>query len=317
MALEHELHYKEISRNSASMTFDEAITAYIRLKDGVLSPATIAGYRRQQKNCFSELKNIKLNKLTQNKIQQAINEMAKNKSSKYVRNAHGLLSAVLKEYHPKFILKSALPQKKKYEATIPNSKETIILIGIVKDTPIELPVLLSIWMGLRMSEIRGIKWSAIKGNNLHINTAIVDCDNIPTEKGTKTYAGQRILELPPYIKTLIDRQPKDGEFIVTLSGQAIYKRFFRICEKNELPHFRFHDLRHANASILHALKIPNKYIMDRDGWASEQMLNDIYRHSISDEMKLVNITVNNYFEEIVSPINATQNATQDMENIVE
>ena len=43
-AMTWQLHYKEISRDSTSMTLAEATDKYIASKDGILSPSTIRGY---------------------------------------------------------------------------------------------------------------------------------------------------------------------------------------------------------------------------------------------------------------------------------
>ena len=55
----------------------------------------------------------KLNKLNNNIIQSAINDEAKKHSAKSVSNTYGLLSAVLKSFHPSLQLNITLPQKEK------------------------------------------------------------------------------------------------------------------------------------------------------------------------------------------------------------
>jgi integrase len=300
LALEFELKHKEISKDSGNMTLKEAIKAYIDSKDGILSPATITGYRRKSKNHLQGLLNCKLNKLSQEMIQRAINDEAKKHSPKTVRDVHGLLSAVLKVYRPDFALRTTLPKKQKYFASIPQEAEISKIVQIVKGTEIELPVLLSVWLSLRMSELRGIEWSSIKGNKLYINQAIVDTEDGSVLKRTpKTNASNRILEIPPYIMQLINKTPKEGRFLISLSGQAIYKRFVRLCEKNGLGHFRFHDLRHANASIMLALNVPTKYAQERGGWETDSTLKSVYQHTFSEQRKIVDQKMDAYFENLM------------------
>lgn len=62
------------------------------------------------------------------------------------------------------------------------------------------------------------------------------------------------------------RNVKSGR-IVVLYPDMITNRFGRILWANNIPHFRFHDLRHYSANVLHALGIPDAYIMERGGWA--------------------------------------------------
>ena len=117
---------------------------------------------------------IKLSDLTQEAIQKAVNKMARIKSPKSVRNAHGLLSAVIAEYRPDMILRTTLPQKQKYDVSIPTNEDIERIMAAAKGTEMELPVLLAIWLGLRASEIRGLTWDCISGDTIHIRQAIVE-----------------------------------------------------------------------------------------------------------------------------------------------
>lgn len=46
-------------------------------------------------------------------------------------------------------------------------------------------------------------------------------------------------------------------------------------KKLDIPHFRFHDLRYYSASIMHAIGVPDVYIMERGGWSSDKTLKKI------------------------------------------
>lgn len=300
LALEFKLHHKAISRDSAKMTVGEAIDKYIGSKDGVLSPTTIQNYKRMRKNCLQGIIDIPLRNLTQDNIQREINAMAKLKSPKYVRNVHGLLSATLAVYYPNLALRTTMPQKKIYEPNIPTFDDIKRIIDLTTNTDIELPVILALWFGLRISEIRGIEWNSIKGNVLYVKQAVVDTDKESILKTTKSTAGNRKLLLPPSILDLINRQPKNGKFVIALSGKSVYDRFTKICKKNGLPHFRFHDLRHANASVMLALGIPDKYAMERGGWATNYTMKNVYQHTMSEQRLEVDRKINSFFEDFIS-----------------
>lgn len=277
-----------------ALSVGQAFDRYIESKDTVLSPATVAGYKRIKKNALQGIMGIKLGALTQEKVQREINAMAKQKSPKSIRNAHGLLSAVLAEYRPDMLLRTTLPQKQRYEAAIPSGDDIDVIMQASIGTKMELPVLLAVWLGLRVSEIRGITKDCIKGDVIHIKQAIVDAEDGPKLKGTKSYSGDRKIRIPAHIKELIEAQP--GEHATTLTGQAIYKRFTRLCEKANLPHYRFHDLRHANASVMLALGVPDKYAMERMGHATSNMLKMVYQHTMRDKQDEVADAVDSYFE---------------------
>lgn len=286
---------EEARKSPRSMTVGEAIDRYIESKDSVLSPSTIAGYKRIRANALQGIMDVKLPDLTREKVQREINAMAKKKSPKTVRNAHGLLTAALAEYELDMVLRTTLPQKQHYDAKIPTADEIKKILKQAQGTEMEIPIFLAVWLGLRASEIRGITWDCIDGNTLYIKQAIVEGENGPVLKGTKTYSGTRKLILPKYIKGLIDAVPHQGEFLCRLSGQAMYKRFSRICENAGVPHYRFHDLRHTNASIMLALGVPDKYAMERMGHATNNMLKTVYQHTIQSEQDKISNQVDKYF----------------------
>ena len=270
-------------RPATSMTVGEAIDRYIQNNDGVLSPATIKGYWKMRKNDFCRIENTKLPELTQDAVQRWVNGMSKNKSPKSVKNAHGLLSAVLAVYAPSMRLRTSMPKKQPKEIKIPDVDEIKMILNAVRGTVMELPILFAIWLGLRESEIRGLTWGCIDGNRMHIKQAIVDGFEGPCLKGTKTYSGDRWITIPDRILDVLDAQKRDGEYIVKLSGQAMYKRFSRMCEKLGLPHYRFHDLRHTAASIAMAAGVPNPYIQQMMGHKTDNMLKNVYLHTVRSQ----------------------------------
>lgn len=285
-------------QRKSALTVTEAVDRYISSKGAVLSPSTVAGYRRIQKNLLPPIADIPLPNLTREQVQRWVNQMAKQgKKPKTIANAHGLLNATLAAYLPEMALHTTLPQRVKPEINIPTEAELQKILETAKGTKYELPIMLAVWLGLRASEIRGLRWADIDGEYIEIRRAIVQGEDGPVEKGTKTYSGKRVLHLPPYIADLIQAQDHGQGHIVNLSGHAMYNGFERICEKAGVPHFRFHDLRHANASIMLALGIPDKYAQERMGHATNNMLKTVYQHTMREESERVAERVDNYFEE--------------------
>lgn len=284
------------NKSPASMTVGEMIDRYIESKDSVLSPATIAGYKRIRKNALQDLMPVVLAALTQERIQRSVNAMAREKSPKSVRNAHGLLSAALEMYYPQFALRTTLPQKQPHEINIPDVGEIKSILAAAQGTKMELPILLAVWLGLRASEIRGLTWRDIDGDTLHIRQAIVQGEDGPVLKRTKTFSGDRYIRIPQHIKAVLDAQPKTDEYIVHLSGQAMYKRFSRLCEKAGLPHYRFHDLRHTAASVAMAIGVPNTYTQERMGHKTDHMLKTTYLHTMRSKRSQYDEMIDKTFE---------------------
>ena len=287
------------ARGPRQLSVGDAVDRYIETKTVVLSPSTIAGYKKIRSNLMGDIEQCQLHDLTQDNVQRWVNHMVKDgKSPKTIANAHGLLSAVLDRYYPDFRLKTTLPRKVKPDIQIPTEAEAKAIMKAAAGTKYELPISMAIWLGLRQSEILGLRWEDIDSDTLHVRHAIVMGEDGPTEKGTKTFSGVRDLHIPAHIKSLLDAADRKGDHVINLSGKAIYSGFSRICEKAGVPHFRFHDLRHANASLMLAVGIPDKYSMKRMGHATNNMLKTTYQHTIKEKEIEYNTKLENYLDEL-------------------
>lgn len=291
----------EQEKKPINLTVSEAVDRYIESKDAVLSPSTIAGYKKTKKNLMLPIGKVKLEDLSQERIQRWVNGLAKEKKPKTVANAHGLLSAVLAEYKPAMVLRTTLPQKVKHEVIIPSESDMKAIMATAAGTKYELPIMLAIWLGLRQSEILGLTWDCVGEDSISIKQAIVMGEDGPVEKGTKTYSGTRKIHLPSYLKKLIEAHPHTGAHIINLSAKSIYSGFSRICESAGVPHYRFHDLRHLNASAMLATGVPDKYSMKRMGHATNNMLKSVYQHTIKEKEQQYDTAIEAYFESLRKP----------------
>ncbi len=282
----------------ANMTLEQAYKKYIESRSGVISPSTEAGYKRLQKNTFQKLMPMQLSGITTEHIQREVGSMAKSgKSPKYVRNAEGLLISVLKQFMPDAQFSVVLPQKQKAELRQIEDAEIGKIMKAFAGSEMELPVLMALWMGMRMSEIRGARYEDIKDGRLHICRAIVTGDDgTDAIKPPKTFSGDRWVSIPAYIQSLINSTGVDEGYIVTLSGQAIYKRFIRGLDVAGIQRCRFHDLRHANAAIMVRLGIESKYAQERNGWSSDRMYKQVYAYTMEDKMAETDKAINSYFD---------------------
>lgn len=288
--------YEKESQSHCTITFGKALDKYISDRESVLSVATIREYRRTKRTDLLEFENVKIENITQERIQEFINKKSGEKSPKTVRNIHGLISAVLKAYRPEMALNTALPQKIPPKLYIPTDKDIQVLLQCIDDDDMMIAVLLAAFGPLRRSEICGLEDTDFNGNVAHIQRAVVMNENKEwVDKTTKSVAGNRFVPFPDFVISQI--RGRKGR-IVHLKPSQISDRFMGIVVHSGLPHFRFHDLRHYCASIQHALGIPDAYIMQRGGWGSDTVLKQVYRHALSDKMEEMNDVANEHFSKL-------------------
>lgn len=268
--------------DTKNSTLGDAVRQYIDSRRNILSPVTIATYEKIKRNYFTELQNKALSKISANLLQNEINTLSSYLSAKTVKSAWGLISASIKHATGETI-QVQLPKSKKLIYSTPNLETALKILDAVKGTEIELPVTLALRLGLRVSEVCGLKWSAIYDDYIVINNVIVSYDKEQYEKPPKSLAGNRKIPLPEDIKKLIDVQPKTSDYVIQKNANAIGAMFRRILRKNNLPPCRFHDLRHAAASAMALLNIPDRYAMKIGGWDSPEVLRQIYQQTFTQE----------------------------------
>lgn len=210
-----------------------------------------------------------------------MNEFAKDHSPKSTKNAYGLIRAVLDAFAPDIRLRITLPQAIPHDLYVPSDDDikAVIEYFCENDKDMELAVYFAAFGTLRRSEICGLDAEDISGNSITVRRAMVDSgsDNWVI-KTTKTVRSTRTIEMPEFV---IEKCPKEGR-LVNLNPDQITHRFMRALRRLKIKSFRFHDLRHYSASIMHAIGVPDQYIMQRGGWSSDKTLKAIYRGTIEE-----------------------------------
>lgn len=295
----------KIDTAQKGITLGKAMQEYLEAKNTVLSPSTYKGYTSIARTHFLDLQQLPINDISASQIQIAISKISARLSPKTVRNIHGFITAVFAMFRPDFSFTTTLPQKKKEEIMIPTEEEIKRLLEIVDGTPMYIPVILGACCGMRRSEICALKWEDInfKRNTITINEALVYNENNKlVEKTTKTIAGTRTIRMFPIVSDALisfkgDRAAFDP--VVTISPNAITKRFERLMKKHDFPGYSLHDLRHYTVSVMLALNVPKKYIADYVGHESENMIDKVYGHIMVSKKTSVEDQMQEYFSKIL------------------
>lgn len=279
------------------ITFQTAAEEYIKIKTPVLSPTTIHGYQTILHNNVDRLKNIPIDEITSQLVQDWVNGLTVDKSPKTVHNIYGFFTAVMSYYDVDIRLgKIRLPSKTKKFKILPDV-ETVV--DLFRGSDIEIPVLLAVWGGMRMSEILGIRRKDLCGDVLTLSQVRVTVGKeIIDKEQAKTYNSRRQLRLGQPIVNLIDSlnlQPDD--YVVTYTRKQVYGRFVKTMRSAGYQ-ITFHDLRHINASVMAKLNIPDVYAMERGGWSNTSTLKSVYQQTFDTDRQRIDQTIDDYFQDI-------------------
>ena len=163
-------------------------------------------------------------------------------------------------------------KRERFQGKAYNAEEARQLLTEVEGDPVEPAVYLGLYLGLRRSEVAGLRWMDVdfEKNQVHICNTIVRFYTVSEQEKTKSRASKRTLYLPSglkeYLLGLREKQIRNHEFFgLEFSEEShvcqwedgrayqpeyISVRFRELLEKRGLPKIRFHDLRHTAGSLL-------------------------------------------------------------------
>jgi integrase len=229
---------------------------------------------------YFEKKRLRVTDITPAHIQQYVNDKLKIVSSNTVRrhlaNISKCLDSAVKQriitINPVKLIE--LPQKVKFTgAKRYNEKQMEQLLECAKGDPLEIVIRLTLFYGLRRSEVLGLRWEAVnfEEKTLAIKHTVVKIGNVTHKNDrTKNASSRAVFPMPEKIivalkqwqsrqNELKEVQPNDyhdTDYICTyadgrlLATDFVSQHFALLLKKNGLPHIRFHDLRHSAAHYL-------------------------------------------------------------------
>lgn len=241
--------------------------------------------------------------------------LSANTVKKHHANIHKALKKAVEydliSYNPASTVE--LPSIKKFEGNYYNEEEIKTLKEIVKDTPIEVPVMLTLYYGFRRSEVLGLRWQSIdfKRNEIHVEHTLIEIKGkvVPTDN-TKSEESNRIMpmdaEVKNYLKKVKKRQLEnkmfygntyvDSGYVCTYDNGEYLKpsylshTFNTVLERNKdrIKKIRFHDLRHSSATRLLSVGFG---LEDIKAWLGHSDISTTQRYAhYMDERKLNMLT---------------------------
>ena len=292
------INYVESHSIQEKIRFSDALDDYLDQKSNVLSPSTLRGYNQMRKY-YDPITDMDISDINQNVVTQFINKFSGNHSPKTVRNCYSLLCAVIRAKIPDISFNVTMPQKEVLQYYIPKDAELQSLLSYTKERNRDLyiAILLASTGTLRRSEVCGLSADDVDGCIVHVHNVMVLNKNREwvLKSVAKNNTSDRYIEYP---QKVIDELPKEG-MLCNINPDRVSVEFHRTLERIGLPNFRFHDLRHYAATIMHAMNIPEAYIMERGGWKTNTVLNQVYRGTRSDFSKKYSDKTNSYFDNLI------------------
>lgn len=289
---EHMAGRRTGSASGGRLTLRQAIDEYIRRRENTLSPSTVDGYRRIQRNRFREVMDRKLSDLKD--WQGICDREAAVCSPKTLRNSYRFVKSVLAEQGisaGRVTLPTMTPNTRLWL----EPEQIVILTEQVRGTEMALPALLALH-SLRRSEILALEWMDVdlKRGNLRIQGAVVPDEThaFIRKKSNKNAASTRTVPIMiPALAEALEAVPEADRRgpVITCNAHTVCNRINRACRLADLPEVGTHGLRHSFASLAYHLGMSELETMEIGGWADTATMHKIYTHlSNADRLKAEN-----------------------------
>jgi len=218
-----------------------------------------------------------------------------------------------------------MPKRKRYTgAKHYNEHEIEQLLECSKNDPLEVVIMLTLFYGLRRSEVLGLKWDAIDFNRKTItikHTVVKIGDIVHKSDSTKNDSSYAAFPIPEKIiiqlerwkerqqVTMIEGSNNDGYVCTHADGrhiapQYVSQHFVSLLTKFNLPRIRFHDLRHSSASFLKSLGFDLKDIQVWLRHKDIQTTMNLYTHLDMTAKSNIADTLNNKLKLLDSEISS-------------
>lgn len=249
-----------------------------------LANSTKQGYKNYIYNHISpHFKGFKIKSLKPIHIEEFYNLERKKYKEKTILQMHRILSKALRDAVKNNIIPKnpcehiTAPSPEEFIPSIPSIDIYYAILEAAKGTEHEIPVLLAGLCGLRREEVFGLTWNDIDFDNatLTIRQVVTTAEKSLDVKAPKTKKSARTISIPLNVLEVLEKQKSVG-YIFSKDGKisnpgSYSQRFGNFLKSNNLPHIRYHDLRHFHATLLMEAGVPMKHAQNRMGHTTISM----------------------------------------------
>lgn len=192
------------------------------------------------------------------------------------------------------------PRPNRKELAFLDQEATEAIMDAALGTKVEAAVAIAIATGMRRGEILGLRWGDMDSDFTVARvsrTLQTSTEGIIFEQ-PKTRRSRRSVMIPAFLRPYLIRQrdaqavrrEEAGEAWVETdavldcfngepwNGWVFGRAFTKFLKRAGLPHIRFHDLRHAHATLMLSKGVHPKIVSERLGHASIGITLDTYSH---------------------------------------
>jgi integrase len=309
-----------------TLTLGAYIQGWLADQRDHLAPSTLAGYDVNVRHHIQpSLGRVRLADLAPPDVRRLHRESkARGLSPRSVHYVHLTLNRALKQAEADGLTSRNVamlakpPGAEKAHVSPFTPAEALRFLEAIRGDEHEALYVTTLGLGLRRGEVLGLRWSDVSWSARTVTIA----GQLQRVKDTglvwvapKTAASAAILDVPDFVLDALVAQRDREAFLATsprwtasgyvftnslggpLEPDNVTHWFPRLVSKHGLRHQRFHDLRHATASLLLARGVPLWQVSKILRHASIAITSDTYGHLYAETSRAAADTMNEFLEQ--------------------
>ena len=311
------------------LTVKEWFEIFLKDYQAHTAPRTVHVYREiANLHIIPIIGDIKLSRLSSIHIRRIINTMIeKNLSANYIHHAHGVLSVAFNAAIEAGVIKQnpasgiKTPQRNKTKFHIVDRDLFPAFVEAAQNDANGNALIFMLLTGLRVSELRGLQWSAIDFVNSTMDIHQQLTEHKPLAFTNPKDNSARLIELPPQAVNLLKKQRKDLAALQLKAGtweqnpivndlvfrsarghylteSVLHKAVRAVGAKIGIPELHPHDLRHSYAVASIRSGVDIKTVQHNMGHKNAAMTLDVYAAYTTDAGKTGAQKLSAYFNEV-------------------
>jgi integrase len=191
------------------------------------------------------------------------------------------------------------PRPRRPEPVVVDRALAARLLEEARGTRFELAVAIALCTGMRRGEILALRWSDLDDSleTARVRRSLQTTRRKLSFEEPKTRRSRRAVALPEILRPYLEHQRaeqaerrdastdwQDLDLVIDrgnggpVNPDTVSSAWYRFCRQRGLPHVRFHDLRHAHATLMLLQGVHPKIVSERLGHASIGITLDLYSH---------------------------------------
>lgn len=259
------------------------------------------------KHIKKKLGKIKLKMLTDEHIQNFVDDLSKELAAKSVRSVFSILRLGLSDAYEKNLAnelcrKIKLPKITRKEVKVFTKTEQKFIEQYIEQSnnPNDLGILICFYTGIRIGELCALNLDEdidLKRGVISIQHTLYRVKSEKSNKKTelristpKSESSIRDIPLPKFLIAKLSAIEKGSGFLIQKNGKFIEpnvysRRYKRILEELEIPYRKFHATRHTFATRALEIGMDIKTLSEILGHSSPTVTLNLYSHSLPEHKK--------------------------------